>query len=233
MFPGLGKEKAKKMKDTVEDTVAVASINVSPTGRLGLFPVPVFIYKLGRDLTEEEMAFVMACKENLAPNSGNTTSAERYVLNTPVMKDVRYFIEGCMNSYFLEVYSPPEDTKLRITQSWLNYSDKGQFHHLHAHPNSLISGVFYPSTTENDKIYFHSPITWKQLSITPMSFNPYNSQTWWIPAEKNSLVLFPSSLQHNVNTVESETTRISLSFNTFPTGHIGDEPNLTGVYLGQ
>ena len=32
---------------------------------------------------------------------------------------------------------------LKITQSWINFTKKGEYHHPHAHPNSLISGVFY------------------------------------------------------------------------------------------
>jgi hypothetical protein len=47
------------------------------------------------------------------------------------------------------------------------------------------------------------------------------------------LILFPSSLTHMVQTVESEQTRISLAFNTFPVGHVGDEMDLTGLSLGE
>jgi hypothetical protein len=36
-----------------------------------------------------------------------------------------------------------------------------------------------------------------------------------------------------VPTVESEQTRISLSFNTFPVGNIGEEVDLTGLQLGE
>ena len=43
------------------------------------------------------------------------------------------------------------------------------------------------------------------------------------------LVLFPSSLTHMVETVQGEATRISLSFNTFPVGSIGEGVDLTGL----
>ena len=47
------------------------------------------------------------------------------------------------------------------------------------------------------------------------------------------LVLFPSSLAHMVEQTESQDTRISLSFNTFLKGLIGDEPTLTALHLGE
>jgi hypothetical protein len=34
-----------------------------------------------------------------------------------------------------------------------------------------------------------------------------------------------------VQTVQGEDTRISLSFNTFPVGYVGDEKSLTGLHV--
>jgi hypothetical protein len=45
------------------------------------------------------------------------------------------------------------------------------------------------------------------------------------------LILFPSSLTHMVPTIQGEQTRISLSFNTFPVGTVGEEMDLTGLKL--
>jgi hypothetical protein len=36
-----------------------------------------------------------------------------------------------------------------------------------------------------------------------------------------------------VETVKHDQTRISLSFNTFPVGQVGDEMDLTGLSLGE
>ena len=47
------------------------------------------------------------------------------------------------------------------------------------------------------------------------------------------MVLFPSSLTHMVETVQGDQQRISLSFNTFPVGSVGDEMNLTGLQIGE
>ena len=39
--------------------------------------------------------------------------------------------------------------KLVITQSWLNKNKKGESHHEHVHPNSMVSGVWYPQIHEH------------------------------------------------------------------------------------
>jgi hypothetical protein len=54
---------------------------------------------------------------------------------------------------------------MRLTQSWLNYTKPGQFHHKHAHPNSFISGVLYmKAARQRDKIYFYKD-GYKQISL--------------------------------------------------------------------
>jgi hypothetical protein len=45
-------------------------------------------------------------------------------------------------------------------------------------------------------------------------------------------MIFPSSLTHSVAPVEADDTRISLAFNTFPVGYMGQEENLTALHLG-
>jgi len=58
----------------------------------------------------------------------------------------------------------------------------------------------------------------------------YNSESWWFEVGTGDLLLFPSSLTHMVETVQ-EDERISLSFNTFPVGYVGDESSLTALHL--
>ena len=194
-----------------------------------LFPTPVFFYDLKRELTAEELAFV-SDTENTTPNSGNRTSANRNVLDDSVLSSIRAFCQESMDDYFTQVHAPSTDLKLRFTQSWINFTEKGQFHHKHAHPNSFISGVFYAQTTENDKIHFYND-GYQRLKVDTTSFNLWNSESWWLPATKNHLILFPSYLTHMVETVMSESTRISISFNTFPVGHMGNDNSLTGLHV--
>jgi hypothetical protein len=99
------------------------------------------------------------------------------------------------------------------------------------HPNSFVSGVFYPqSDKETDKIYFYKD-GYEPLKIPTQNYNNWNSDSWWLEADPGRLYLFPSSLNHMVETVNGTDTRISLSFNTFPVGIVGEDSELTGLRL--
>lgn len=198
-------------------------MNIQP-----LFPIPVGKFELGREFTFEENEFVSS--QPTVKNTGNTTSINNYVLNSEMLSGLTAFVQTSVNEYFKSVYAPKEDVSLRVTQSWLNYSKPGEWHHKHAHPNSFISGVLYmKAAKERDRIYFYNE-TFRQIDIPTENFNLFNSPTWWLPVNTGDLIMFPSSLNHSVDAVKEE-ERISLSFNTFPVGYLGREENLTGLHL--
>jgi uncharacterized protein (TIGR02466 family) len=196
-----------------------------------LFPQPIGIYKLDRDLTVKELSFIKG--QETRSNTGNTTSVDNTILRRKEMTKLRDFIETSVADYFAQVHNPKHKVNLRITQSWTNYTEPGQWHHKHAHPNSFVSGVFYPQANcETDKIYFYRG-GFQQIKFPPENWNVYNSESWWFEVGTGDLVLFPSSLEHMVETVQGDQTRISLSFNTFPVGNIGEEISLTGLQIGE
>ena len=162
---------------------------------------------------------------------GNVTSVNNTILRHKAMTKLRDFIESSVTDYFTTVHNPKHKVNLRITQSWCNYTEPGQYHHKHAHPNSFVSGVFYPQANrETDKIYFYKA-GFQQIKLPPENWNVWNSESWWFEVGTGDLVLFPSSLEHMVETVQGDQTRISLSFNTFPVGNVGEEVSLTGLNL--
>lgn len=195
-----------------------------------LFPTPVAGFELGRDLSEveREHLFNLEIRENI----GNFTTIEANVLGHPKLHSLTEFLNNSLQEYFNTVYAPKHDATLCITQSWVNYTNRDQFHHRHNHSNSLVSGVFYiQASKETDKLHFFNE-TYRQIKIVPRELNIHNSESWWLTAATGVLYLFPSSLTHMVEQVKGEDTRISLSFNTFPKGIVGDEEGLTGLKLG-
>lgn len=194
----------------------------------GLFAQPVGFFDLGRELSDEEKFFLMELEQR--PNMGNRTSANNFVLRDKLMTSLRGWMEDCVAEYFKATTNPKHDVTLRLTQSWVNYSEPGQYHHKHAHPNSFVSGVFYIQTNPNDKIFFYRD-GYSQIKFPPAEWNSWNSESWWFEAITGRLIIFPSSLTHMVPTVEGEDVRVSLSFNTFPAGTVGEEMDLTGLKL--
>ena len=189
-----------------------------------LFPLPVAFYN--RSVTDEELIFVNGLETR--NNTGNSTSTNNFVLKS--MTPLRSWIEDCVSDYFKATTAPKHDVNLKITQSWVNFSKTGQYHHKHAHPNSFVSGVYYLQTNLDDKIFFYKN-QYEQIKFPTDNWNAYNSESWWFDAKAGELILFPSSLTHMVPTVRGDVTRISLSFNTFPVGMVGEEMNLTGLKL--
>ena len=194
-----------------------------------LFPTSVSYFDLGREFSDEENDFLLNLEQK--PNNGNTTSKERKLLDNPKLASLREFIDASVALFFKEIYSPKNEVSLRITQSWVNYTNPGQWHHKHAHSNSFVSGVLYiKSNKETDRIYFFKD-GYQQIKLPIDQFNLYNSGNWWLPVETGQLILFPSSLTHMVPTLQGENQRVSMSFNTFPVGYLGSDDDLTGLQL--
>lgn len=195
-----------------------------------LFPTPVGVFQIDRAFTANELKFARTLE--FVQNEYNKASKETYVLQNERMKSVRKFIEKSVDTFFKEIYQPSREVSLRVTQSWVNMSKKGEQHHQHYHANSFISGVLYlKANKEMDKIYFYSkPL--ECLRIDTENFNVFNSESWWIPVNTGTLLIFPSYLYHSVRPVEAE-ERISLSFNTFPYGLVGGEQTLTELKLSK
>ena len=203
---------------------------------LSLFPTPVLIaqYPLSYEKELEYIRELPCRRENKGGDAGNVIhynrqSEDTFVLDKPELSNVRAFIESKIYKYVKEVMS--SNNELMITQSWINKSGKGESHHEHVHPNSLISGVWYPVISEKlPPIQFRSRAQ-RDVSLSTEKFNNFNSATFLLPMKMGELILFPSNLTHSVPANQSETERISLSFNTWAKGSLGDINSLTYLPL--
>ncbi len=177
-----------------------------------------------RNLTSKEIDFFDKLKDQQrSKNAGNSFTKNTYVLNNPELSDLKTDLTDIVNNYFQEVYQPKYDVKVYITISWVNYTEFGQWHHSHIHSNSVISGVFYIDTNDQDTIIFQNPVRGNLgLSVKSKNDNHWNSDTWWWPTPKNTLLLFPSSLSHKVDPTTNPNIRSSLAFNTFLKGQVDD-----------
>jgi uncharacterized protein (TIGR02466 family) len=195
-----------------------------------LFPTPVGFFTFDGGLSAAEQDFIL--QQNQRANTGNTSSEDNYIMRNSELHRLQDFFVDSANTYFKEIYQPATDVKLRITQSWANYTQPGQFHHKHSHPNSVVSGVFYVQTNPGlDRIYFYRS-GYQQIKFKTENWNLFNSESWWFEAIQGQLIMFPSHLEHMVQSVnEDKVTRISLSFNTFPVGTVGDYLELTELML--
>jgi uncharacterized protein (TIGR02466 family) len=198
----------------------------------GIFPTPIYMSKLDRELTKKELSFIDKSKLDHYKNEGNITSNDNYILNQKVFSSLKEDLYLRVQDYFNKVLSTTDAVTPYITQSWLNYTETNQYHHKHEHPNSLVSGVFYVNCHEEfDKIKFFKKDAYQTIKPETKDWNLYNSETWWFTVKTGDIILFPSSLTHMVETKEGDNTRISLAFNVFIKGTIGNNKNLTELIL--
>ena len=209
-----------------------------------IFATPLMSFDYGK-ISDDENKFISKCLESTTENIFNYSSTETYVLDKGLSK-IRHFIEESIRTYVETVIIGGKydeyDFDFRITQSWLNKTLRNSDgHHIHNHPNSFISGVFYVRVNPYvDYIVFSRPN--QQFFQFPIKeYNTFNSYQWSVGVSEGQLLLFPSTLIHEVkppkvsNMISSDddayADRISLSFNVFPTGRIGDSINLNELRI--
>jgi uncharacterized protein (TIGR02466 family) len=195
---------------------------------MDLFPTPLYITNINKPISVQQKEYLLNAPK--IKNMGNLRGEDGYVLNQPMFVELKQFIMNCIKEYVVSVYAN-SNLDVYITQSWANYTQPNEFHHKHSHPNSFISGVFYVNAKLNEdmiKFYKERPTV---FDIKYEQANNYNSQDVTILVETGDLVLFPSSFVHEVPPTTSKETRISISFNTYIRGLIGDEQSSTALYL--
>ena len=197
---------------------------------LKVFPQAIMCMTMEREVTQEELDFIMSHHNELLENMGNNSSEDMHILRHEPLAELRKFVQKTLDMYFLNVYQPrtPKHARLTLTQSWLNFTKTGEHHHLHSHPNSVVSGCLYISAKKG-----HDMITFQKRDIPHFQIetektNEFNSLEMSVAVGTNDVVLFPSNMLHRVPATTNPDMRISLAFNSFFRGKIGNVDS-TGV----
>lgn len=188
---------------------------------MNMFAVPLYRASLGRTFSKTEMQFFHDSLQGAVPAISNQSSVNKRVLSSPLMKDIRHVIEGHLAQYLQTVFNTSNQVQLQITQSWLTLAGKGQSHHVHTHPNSVVSGVLYINLAPQDGINFYRNEDNIWYELTKQQDTYYNAFQYFVQSSVGDLLLFPSNVRHGVREVTSNIQRISLSFNTFFSGQLG------------
>tara|TARA_B100001989_G_scaffold4199_1_gene2853 strand:+ start:154 stop:765 length:612 start_codon:yes stop_codon:yes gene_type:complete len=194
---------------------------------MNLFPVPVYFENCNFDYTEE-FEFLKKQPSRIDDRKKKKqTSADTFLLKKPELKRLKDWIEITLDTFVKNVYK--SQTELYITQSWLNTIGFGGGLSAHHHPNSIISGVWYPEITmgQTPSIHFCNFQKSSNILLNVDDNNLYNSDTMYAPIQSGNLILFPSNLYHGVKPNTTDKNRYSLSFNTWTHSDLGSEFELT------
>ena len=160
-------------------------------------------------------------------NDSNYYSVDTFLHKRDEYKDLcRWFIECLQQVRGYKRYM--FNGKFIITQCWANKTTTGGSHHVHNHPNSILSGIFY--LTDSTPTRFTAPLTWDVPLIQTLNDEQTTST---IQPECGKLLIFPSTLLHGTDRMINDEPRYSMSFNTFIEGEIGDELGLDYVSINK
>ena len=193
-----------------------------------VFPTSIMRKVFDDSFTDKQMDIFLNSES--MRSSYNTHSKDTYILNNTELENIKNFCMEGVQDYFTRIIGATDEVKPYITQSWLNWTDTGESHHQHYHGNSIVSGVFYISTEQDDSIDFVRDETYPYVLI-PKEWTISNSLKCKVFAEEKVLLLFPSHLIHEVVVREGSKMRISLAFNTFVKGKIGNQDLLNELIL--
>mgnify|MGYP001030035833 CR=1 FL=1 len=101
-------------------------------------------------------------------------------------------------------------------QAWVNISPPGASNQVHYHANCHFSGVYYLSldAARCGSLFFRDPrIASRMLTYPVTQQSAFTATEIRMPAEVGRLYIFPGWLEHGVDANESESDRISISFN--------------------
>jgi uncharacterized protein (TIGR02466 family) len=104
-----------------------------------------------------------------------------------------------------------------VSNMWANITHPNHRHHLHIHPNCLLSGILYVTTPEEcGPTVFEDPRPGARI-LEPQytEMTAFNSNRFIVAAEKGRLLMWPSYLLHAVDAGQSESDdeRIVIAFN--------------------
>lgn len=186
-----------------------------------LFAEPYFRANIGHAISDEQIEYIKNLE--MVTNRANLISENLYILDDPALQSIQEAVQEALDLYASEVMGISQ--KLYVTQSWslINQPDVGM--HGHSHSNSVVSGSLYycdlPSPVA--KMIFDKHKMYQQLELNPQQGkkNIYNIPLNIVTPRKNDVVLFPSGLQHFVETNTSSQPRYSIAFNSFVKGKLG------------
>jgi uncharacterized protein (TIGR02466 family) len=196
-----------------------------------LFPSPIYYSPLGgkgakalnKDLLEESLKFSQIDEAGIAWSQknyrGGYTSygsiAHLHEVSS-TFEDLRRGIDKHVRKYIQHLEMDVDPKQIQMRTCWINIMPAGALHTMHIHPLSVISGTYYVQTPKNcSSIKFEDPRMVNFMASPPRKAKASEDNQRFIELkpQAGNLVLFESWMRHEVPQNQSNTERISISFN--------------------
>lgn len=206
--------------------MAIENYDIQP-----LFATPYFRANLAHAISPEQVEFIKNLK--MISNKQNLISENLYIFDEPELKSIKDAVQEALDLYASKVMGISQ--RLYVTQSWslINHQNVGM--HPHSHSNSIISGSLYYTDLPEPKarMIFDRYTAYRQLQINPDAdkHNLYNTPVNVVVPEKHEVLLFPSDVNHLVESNVTGEPRYSIAFNCFIEGTIGSFRDVSELTL--
>lgn len=183
-----------------------------------MFPTLVWKTLVKAELSDAIDANVLATLEQLRRNlptlnPGDGWQSEQTLHQRDEFRDLISCVSNVAKSIlrFLRI----SQEAFEITGCWATVLAKGAIHKAHSHPNNYVSGVYYVRIHPGaDTINFHDPRSQTRVIRPPVvELTAENTDQVVVRVTNGTLLMFPSYLEHSVDTNMSAEERISISFN--------------------
>jgi len=214
------------------DEVKILKQDVMPVHAL-----PVFKEETNFVLTKEEMEVVLGQEYRLSTGGKDvkiTTSDT--VLNNEKLNRVKIFILSRFN-YYVENILQIKNC-FYLTQSWSAINGKDSTHHLHAHPNTILSCVYYAAANPDNGGELRLKMQRSRLqegfyfSYEKKEPNVFNSHATDIKVKTGDIVMFPGWVDHESLPNKSDEQRLIIGTNYFAMGQLGKHENKDYIEIG-
>ena len=182
---------------------------------INLFPTPIWMAESESneqlDKYQQELAYVMAVmKEADMRNPWGDTVETSFKFGNSVnivdhMPAFKEYIIKNVRAYIRTPEDLPDPGFIR--ESWWNVSRRDGFQHWHTHPRNDISGVWFSKTNEQDGNLMFKP------TASALGHSLFSPGFYTVFPKVGKLVLFPSWLEHAVWLNNTDSERITVSFN--------------------
>jgi len=196
-----------------------------------LFPSPIYYAplaskggkRLNQDLLKESLKFSEIDEAGLEWSTknyrGGYTSygsiAHLHQVST-TFEDLQKGIDRHVRKYIKYLEMDVDPKQIQMTSCWINVMPAGTFHTMHIHPLSVISGTYYVQTPKNSSaIKFEDPRMVGFMASPPRKENAQerNQRFVELKPQAGRVVLFESWMRHEVPQNQSNSERVSISFN--------------------
>jgi len=195
-----------------------------------IFKVPIYEFRLDLD-NDKLYDFCLKYEKEDSGDSSRVISnlggyqSKDLDLNEPILQPLLKEIKLHVDTFSNKVLNGLDQN---IDNIWLNINRYKDSNLVHNHPNAEISGTYYIKTPDKcGQISFEHPAFYtlcyynsqREGAKEKEEWGPYDSITWAMPVYSGSLYLFPSWLNHRVESnYNLNQDRVSFAFNTYYKG---------------